>query len=985
MARSFETVLVIIALMFPVSSSKGAEREIATAREDGLVRETFAGDLGEFDTEVNNRTGGNDWGWANSNNAGGKAGELAGREKRSADDYVCDATLGGSLTEKNTIIIRGKGWIQDINADENLLVGYKSLGSRDSKMGIVIGEPKSDTSGKFSMTLVAGGGESDMYWPVPDNTPFEFDLSYDPNTQVFSGTINGQFATTADNGTVGTFSVDAFGVFDIAKFARPHYFNFAFDDFEYTVVGPSISFESACSEALEAVSSVELTVIIKNSGPGRTYSVDYAVAGGTAKAKGVDYTLEWGTLTFEPGQVSKKITIDIINDGLDEDNETIVVELSNPKGMYMEPDSITSHTYTIIDPRPYVRFDTDWSCGKENISPATVVVTLTDEYNKTVTVDYAASPGGTATGGSVDYNLTAGTLTFAPGDTSDKINIDIIDDAVNEGYETINIRLSNPINAREGEILEYTYGIIDKSETAWDKEYTNSLGMKLVRIRPGSFMMGFGEEQLTDEVITKEKGDKPQEFLRNGNFDEHPAHKVTITKPFYFGMYEVTNAQYEQFDPGHRQLRGTMNYSKGDDDAVIMVSWDQAVEFCKWLSNKEQRTYRLPTEAEWEHACRAGTKTAFYTGATLASEPIPANRWGLYNIHGNVEEWCYDWYGPYAEAAQIDPVGRIDGDYKVTRGGSHSTNIFYLRSANRGGTIKNDRSWLVGFRVVLGEMPTTKQLPVVMQQYQKDVLQKIPEDLDKGPDPEAPYFKIRTYINIPKDARGPLHYYHNHNPDIVQCPNGDLLSIFFSTQSEGDREMVYGASRLRYGNDKWDNGSVFWAPPDRKSEYSVLWVDKGIIYNFSLLGVAGSRPGAIIMRTSVDNCVTWSKARVIAERADDQGVMETVFRTSKGAIVIPADDHNLFVSYDNGKTWSSPCNAKGPAGIHTPMIELKNGSLMSFGRYDDIDGKMPKSVSSDMGKTWKVSASIFPGIGGGLRATMLRLKEGPILFASSVN
>ncbi|MHC4755237.1 MAG: SUMF1/EgtB/PvdO family nonheme iron enzyme [Planctomycetota bacterium] len=515
-----------------------------------------------------------------------------------------------------------------------------------------------------------------------------------------------------------------------------------------------------------------------------------------------------------------------------------------------------------------------------------------------------------------------------------------------------------------------------------DQEYVNSIGMKLVRINSGSFMMGFEGEPLTDEVIypSGKKEKRSKEFLRNGNFDEKPSHKVTITKPFYMGIYEVTNAQYEQFDPGHSKYRGTRGYSKGDNDAVIIVSWDEATAFCKWLSDKEGKNYRLPTEAEWEYACRAGTKTPFYTGSTLPSESVPANSWGIYNMHGNVEEWCYDWYGPYPAGQPVDPVGRIDGDYKVTRGGSYSTSKFYLRSANRGGTIKVDRSWLIGFRVVLGELPATKGLPIVKEDYQKNVSQKVPDDIEKGP--KSPYFDVRRYIKIPEDAKGPLHYLHNHNPDIAQCPNGDLLAIFFSTQSEGDREMVYGAGRLRYGNDQWDKSSLFWSPPDRKAEYSVLWVDNGKIYNFSSLGVSNSRPPAIVMRTSRDNGVTWSKGRVIAERADDQGVMETVFRTSKGAIVIPADDHNLFVSYDNGQTWSSPCDAKGPAGIHTPMIELRNGDLMALGRYGDIGGKMPKSISRDMGKTWTISASIFPGIGGGRRATMLRLKEGPILFSS---
>jgi formylglycine-generating enzyme required for sulfatase activity len=509
--------------------------------------------------------------------------------------------------------------------------------------------------------------------------------------------------------------------------------------------------------------------------------------------------------------------------------------------------------------------------------------------------------------------------------------------------------------------------------------------MKLVRIEPGGFMMGFGDRPLPDELVTVGSNEdaRKREYVRHGNYDEHPTHKVIITKPFYMGAGEVTNAQYEQFDPKHDQLRGTKDYSPNDDDVVIMVSWHDAVEYCQWLSAKEGLAYRLATEAEWEYACRAGTTTYFNTGDSLPEHNASANAWGLHNMHGGVEEWCRDWYGPYESGSQTDPVGRVDGDFKVTRGGADSARVFYKRSANRSGTVADDKSWLIGFRVVLGELPKTKPLPAVRQPYQQNVTQEIRKDLEKGPDPKTPYFEIRTYINIDKDAEGPLFYLHNHNPDITQCPNGDLLAIHFSTITEGDREMVYGGSRLRYGSDNWDQTSVFWGPPDRKAEYSVLWVEGSAIYNFSSLGVSNSRPSAVVMRISRDNGVSWSQPRVIAERADAQGVMETVFRTSKGAIVIPADGHNLLVSRDNGRTFWSPCGAgNGPKGIHTPIVELANGDLLTFGRYDDIDGMMPQSISTDVGQSWSYSKSIFTGIGGGQRATMLRLKEGPIFFAS---
>ena len=111
----------------------------------------------------------------------------------------------------------------------------------------------------------------------------------------------------------------------------------------------------------------------------------------------------------------------------------------------------------------------------------------------------------------------------------------------------------------------------------------------------------------------------------DGDFDERPRHRITISRPFYMAATEVTNAQYEQFDPGHRQLRGKLGFSKEDDEAVVFVTWHDAGRFCEWLSKKEGQPYRLPTEAEWEYACRAGTTTAYHTGDSLKDPAFHKN------------------------------------------------------------------------------------------------------------------------------------------------------------------------------------------------------------------------------------------------------------------------------------------------------------------------------------------------------------------------
>jgi sulfatase modifying factor 1 len=560
------------------------------------------------------------------------------------------------------------------------------------------------------------------------------------------------------------------------------------------------------------------------------------------------------------------------------------------------------------------------------------------------------------------------------------------------------------------------YGAAASNPAQAGQTFVNSIGMKFVSIPPGSFMMG---------------------QYQGGDWDERPVHKVNITQPFAVSATEVTNVQYEQFEPEHRALRGKLGYSKQDNEAVIFINWYDAVDFCKWLSKKEDRPYRLPTEAEWEYACRAGTETAYFTGETLpkefyknariswfpdpahplpAAEPMPltvgqteANPWGLYDMHGNVEEWCYDWYGPYEPNEQTDPVGRADGDFKVTRGGSHSTPIIYLRSANRLGTLPDDKSWLIGFRVVAGEMPKTEPLaspePAL---YARDVNEARRPDWTKGPDPNKPYFMGPIeYVKIPPESNGPMYSEHNHDPALVNCPNGDLLAIWYSCRDEWGRELTILASRLLFGSEDWTPASVFWNAPDRNDHAPAFWFDgKDTIYHFNGLSAAATWGNlATIMRTSTDNGVTWSKARLInPEHGLRHMPVESVFRTQEGCLILPCDavtgDNGgtaIDISRDGGETWIDPgAGREAPkfldgetgaliAGIHAGVVQLKDGSLMTLGRGNSINGRMPMSVSRDMGVNWTYSASEFQPLTGGQRLVLKHLMEGPILLVTFTN
>jgi formylglycine-generating enzyme required for sulfatase activity len=220
--------------------------------------------------------------------------------------------------------------------------------------------------------------------------------------------------------------------------------------------------------------------------------------------------------------------------------------------------------------------------------------------------------------------------------------------------------------------------------------------MNFVQIPAGKFLMGSSNNEVGHRK------------------DEEPLREVTISQPFYMGVYEVTQEQYEAV------MGSNLSLFRGATKPVDSVSWDDATAFCKKLSQKTGKIIKLPTEAQWEYACRAGSITRFYFGEDDTSLQDYAwydknseksthqvgqkkpNAFGIYDISGNVWEWCADWYSDsYENASTIDPSGPVHGEYRVLRGGDWFDDTMYCRSAFRIWLLPVCRYFNCGFRVVM--------------------------------------------------------------------------------------------------------------------------------------------------------------------------------------------------------------------------------------------------------------------------------------------
>ncbi len=298
--------------------------------------------------------------------------------------------------------------------------------------------------------------------------------------------------------------------------------------------------------------------------------------------------------------------------------------------------------------------------------------------------------------------------------TGDEDSCDL-SEALQKSFSTDKLVLLPPETAQRlhpfvGALQGWFHGVQDNSDEVarlWllepnSMELASGVWMELQRIPAGTFLMGTPKAE--------KKRDK-----------DETRHEVTLTQPFLIGKYPVTQAQWQAV------MENTPSYFEGDNLPVENVSWDDAQSFCVKVHEKTGHTVCLPTEAQWEYSCRAGTSTPFHFGQELngtqancdgnypygttqkgpylkKTSPVgsyPGNAWGLHDMHGNVWEWCQDWYGDYHKGPIRDPECGSNGEHRVLRGGSWNSSAGSCRAGRRLRSSPVYHDDYCGFRLLL--------------------------------------------------------------------------------------------------------------------------------------------------------------------------------------------------------------------------------------------------------------------------------------------
>ena len=423
-------------------------------------------------------------------------------------------------------------------------------------------------------------------------------------------------------------------------------------------------------------------------------------------------------------------------------------------------------------------------------------------------------------------------------------------DVASTQYPTAGPRTTSPANVTPRSppplaVAPFTAEEAKQHQQAWAKylgvpvEHENSIGMKMVLIPPGEFMMGSSEELVAKLIEESAQDQWWTEATARAVLATGIRHKVRITRPFYMGACEVTVGQFQDFTEatafrtqsetdgrgglgwigddgwdGKYELRPeftwrTPGFEQTGTHPVVFVSWDNASAFCKWLSQHDRHSYQLPTEAQWEYACRAGTTTRFYFGDDKAklhgyawlnrvgghtSKSVGLklpNAFGLYDLIGNVFELCWDWYGEdYYRASEVDdPTGPPSGMNRVRRGSYFGGPLRYLSSSARSSATLDYSEQHTGFRVIrMIDVPSARDKPATNEPAAKPSRPEEPEPpAMSDPSPKA----ITQPAPASAQSSSKLGPAENVIPGIVPRP-AKLSGIGrWQVDSAAPRETIY--------------------------------------------------------------------------------------------------------------------------------------------------------------------------------------------------
>jgi hypothetical protein len=481
------------------------------------------------------------------------------------------------------------------------------------------------------------------------------------------------------------------------------------------------------------------------------------------------------------------------------------------------------------------------------------------------------------------------------------------------------------------------------AQTAGEPSFTNSIGMEFVRVPAGTFQTGAA----------------PGSNIAGLDYDRPSPGRVTLTSDYYLLKSAVSQKDYS---------RASLLGDAGD------VSWNNAAAFCAWLSQKEGRKYRLPTEAEWDRARLQGDASLELSG----------------------REWVADWHGVWPVDEVSDPIGPPTGLTKVIRHGSQRDSLSPDASHS---------PWELPptrFRIVL-ETASPQKSSVVPPPFTQSAVKQNLATVLQGPNPKEPYFKVRFALPIPPEndpgLNGPLAgldpavLSHQHSPGFEILPNGDALAIYFSAKnsvgaSESENTTRFVQARLRHGAEEWDPPELFCDFKPFNDQSALLWRDGNTIRFFGGgRGMSDRLP--FKMATSTNNGATWTMSLPYLDApAKDYTAQPIVNAFRAGSAIYFAmdaqeDQSFLWRSLDEGKNWHDMGGRTG--GRHSTIVPLDaDGRLLSLGgKNNGVDGWTPQNVSSNWGAGWSASvASAFPALGGNQRPCLVRLSNGHLCFVS---